>query len=220
MYFSATIFSLVGFTSPILTSLTVSFTNFLFTLLAFHTIDRIGRRRILLYSIPFMVAGLAICSFAFQFIALPKTTEPQPSVNPLYSARDRYRQVDSKFWPLVILASTTLYVSSYAVGLGCVPWQQGELFPLPVRSLGSGLATATNWGSNTLVGLTFLPMMEALSPTWTFATYAAVCCVGYVIVWRIYPETAGLSLENVGALLRDGWGVGGRERARRRSVER
>lgn len=52
MYFSATIFRLVGFSSPTLTSLSIALTNFLFTLVAFHSIDRIGRRRILLYSIP------------------------------------------------------------------------------------------------------------------------------------------------------------------------
>ncbi len=62
MYFSATIFSLLGFTSPILTSLSVAVTNFVFTLLALLIIDRVGRRAILLRSIPVMIAGLVLCS--------------------------------------------------------------------------------------------------------------------------------------------------------------
>lgn len=82
-----------------------------------------------------------------------------------------------------------------------------RLFPLSVRALGSALATATNWGSNTLIGLTFLPMMDVFTPVGTFALYAGVCVVAWFAIWRIYPETAGLSLEDVGGLLREGWGV-------------
>jgi len=50
-------------------------------------------------------------------------------------------------------------------------------------------------------------MMESLSPTGTFSLYALVCAVSWVVVWRIYPETVGLGLEDVGLLLREGWGV-------------
>ena len=84
---------------------------------------------------------------------------------------------------------------------------QSELFPLSIRSLGSGLATATNWGSNFVVGLTFLPMMQFLTPVWTFVVYGCVCVVGWISIWAIYPETKGLGLEEVGGLLKDGWGV-------------
>ena len=76
-----------------------------------------------------------------------------------------------------------------------------------MRSLGSGIATGTNWGANFIVGLTFLPMMTLLSPAITFALYALVCAGSWLVVWTIYPETAGLSLEDVNGLLKDGWGV-------------
>ena len=100
-----------------------------------------------------------------------------------------------------------VYVCGYATGLGNVAWQQSELFPLSVRSLGSGLATATNWGCNFVVGLTFLPMMEFLTPAWTFAIYGFVCVLGWVCCWGIYPETKGLGLEDVRGLLMDSYGV-------------
>ena len=211
MYFSATIFALVGFKSPTLTSLCIAVTNFAFTLVAFRYIDRIGRRRILLLSIPVMVLGLALCAVAFIFIHLP-TQESPASPNPNPAATE-----SSTPWPLAIVLSMAVYVSSYAVGLGNVPWQQSELFPLSVRSLGSALATATNWGSNFVIGLTFLPMMEFITPTGTFALYAFVCVGAWMAVWTIYPETAGLGLEEVGSLFREGWGV---EESLRRFRER
>lgn len=201
MYFSATIFRLVGFHSPTLTSLSIAVTNFAFTLVAFWCIDRTGRRRILLLSIPIMVTGLALCAVAFNFLDL-RDEAGASSVVARAETPD-----NGKLWPALILLSMVIYVASYAVGLGCVPWQQSELFPLAVRALGSALATSTNWASNTVVGLTFLPMMELVTPSGTFALYAGVCAVCWVTVWRIYPETAGLGLEDVGGLLRDGYGV-------------
>lgn len=201
MYFSATIFSMLSFSSPTLAALSVAMTNFVFTMLAFILIDRIGRRRILLYSIPVMAISLGVCAFAFPFLKLPNLSDLQESPNSSDAARD------DPLLPMVILVCFTVYTASYAFGLGNVPWQQSELFPLNVRSLGSAFATATNWGSNFAVGLTFLPMMEILTPGWTFAVYAAICAIGWFCVWFIYPELNGLSLEEVKWLLATGWGL-------------
>lgn len=206
MYFSATIFAILGFESPTLASLSVALTNFFLTCVAFGLIDRVGRRRILLWSIPIMTFGLILCSAGFYFITLPAdlTTIDNPS-----SAAAAYESVplSQRYAPLLVLISVMIYVGAYALGLGNVPWMQSELFPLNVRSIGSGIATATNWGSNFVVGLTFLPMMEYLTPGWTFVIYAGVCVTGWFCIWRIYPETKGMSLEEMSALLANGWGV-------------
>lgn len=196
MYFSATIFKMVGFPTPTLTSLSVSGTNFALTVVAILTIDRVGRRRMLLTSIPPMVAGLLLAAYGFTHVTIdvtPSSTSEPPDSGP-----------SQRYGATVILASIIFYVAFYALGLGNVPWMQSELFPLPVRSLGSGLATGTNWLANFVVGLTFLPLMDVLGPARTFVVYALVCCVGYGLVWGWYPETAGLSLEETGALL-EGW---------------
>lgn len=209
MYFSATIFSMLQFASPTLTSLSIATTNFVFTIAAFYLIDRIGRRRILLITIPIMVLALLLCAVAFMFVSLPTDALV---VDPASSA---VAKPSPQLAAMGVLASLLLYVCSYATGLGPVPWQQSELFPLSVRSLGSSIATSTNWGCNTMVGLTFLPMMKLFTPGWTFITYAVICAVGWVAVWCIYPETAGLELEDVGKLLQDGWGVN--QNSKRRS---
>lgn len=202
MYFSGILFKALSFSSPTLTSLTVAVTNFLFTLLAFALIDRIGRRRILLWSIPVMILALGLCAFAFSSLDISWS-----SGTPAHP-KDNTEGQDASY-PLLILLCLTVYTAAYAFGLGNVPWQQSELFPLNVRSLGSGLATATNWGSNFVVGLTFLPMMEWLSPTWTFFSYAIICTFGWIAVRAYYPEMSGLGLEEVKDLLADGWGVDG-----------
>ncbi|CAD6442511.1 17e228d7-ecdf-468f-a12a-67f90c9af624 [Sclerotinia trifoliorum] len=209
MYFSATIFTILGFSSPTLTSLSVALTNFVLTCAALLLIDRIGRRRILLISIPIMILGLLLCSIGFHFMDLPSTF----STSTTYPLHETSSNPASSL--LLILLSITIYTASFALGLGNVPWMQSELFPLSVRSLGSSLSTCTNWSANFIIGLTFLPMMEFLSPQWTFVVYAAVCAAGWVAIWNVYPETRGLGLEEVGVLLRDGWGLGEGQRRRR-----
>jgi SP family myo-inositol transporter-like MFS transporter 13 len=196
MYFSATIFTMLGFPVPTLTSLVVAVTNCVFTVIALFLIDRLGRRRILLWSIPFMVAGLLLAGYGFSFIKLSSADSARSSAGPSQNAA------------IIILVSIMVYVAGYAIGLGNVPWMQSELFALNVRSLGSGIATATNWGANFVIGLTFLLLMDALTPPWTFVLYAGICIAGYGLIWKFYPETAGLSLEDAATLLEDdNWGV-------------
>src|ERR1700760_4919847 len=101
MYFSATIFALVGFRSPTLTALSIASTNFLFTLVAFHAIDRVGRRRILLLSVPIMIAGLAICAVAFMFL----------DVHPNDESTGGGQAHTGGHWPILILISMVIYVA-------------------------------------------------------------------------------------------------------------
>ena len=212
MYFSATIFWLLDFSSPTLTSLSIAITNFVCTLLALMIIDHVGRRRILLLSIPVMILGLLTCSIAYEYLGHPNWHHD--SANPTTPTDISTHPKNP--WTITILIAMIIYVCGYATGLGNIAWQQSELFPLSVRSLGSGLATATNWACNFAIGLTFLPMMEYLSPVWTFALYALVCTGGWVACWVVYPETKGLGLEDVRGLLRESYGV--EESARRGKV--
>jgi SP family myo-inositol transporter-like MFS transporter 13 len=183
MYFSATIFAMVGFRQPTATAMLVALTNFAFTVAALLVIDRVGRRRILLASIPVMSLGLFLSAVAFTHVDL--VPHPSPST-PVAGAP----------WPVLLVASLLLFVAAYALGLGNVPWQQAELFTsLRVRAAGAALATATNWGCNFVVAASFLPMLGALGAPPTMLVYAAVCAVTWVGVWWTYPERAGVGLE-------------------------
>jgi len=103
----------------------------------------------------------------------------------------------SKSWSAIILLSMIIFVASYATGLGNVPWQQGELFPLEVRGIGTSLSTATNWSANLLINSTYLSLMAKITPSGAFGFYAGLCALGYIFVVFCFPETAGLSLEEV-----------------------
>ena len=95
-----------------------------------------------------------------------------------------------------------VFVASYATGLGNVPWQQGELFGLEVRGIGTSLATTTNWAGNLLIGSTYLSLMDKITPAGAFGFYAGLCFLGWVFVLFCFPETAGLGLEEVRLVFR------------------
>jgi len=208
MYYSATLFKEIGFNQPTAVGLIVSGTNFLFTLFALKYIDIIGRRRILLWSMPGMIFGLVLASVAFHFMT-------RKTGNVLVDGTNYTRG-----WSGVVLFSMITFVASYATGLGNVPWQQGELFSLEVRGIGTSLATATNWSVNLLIVATYLSLMAHITPSGAFGFYAALCALSYTFVVFFFPETAGLSLEEVRMVFRDGFGVRESKQLRRVRMEK
>ncbi|BEJ11126.1 hypothetical protein CspHIS471_0105480 [Cutaneotrichosporon sp. HIS471] len=192
---SASIFAAMGFKNATATGLIIAAVNCVFTLVALKIIDPIGRRPIMLYTVPLM--ALALFSTAFFFGQLTHDTDGVLVPGTEYPRSQA----------LLVLLSMMFFVAAYATGSGNIPWQQGELFPLEVRGLGTSLCTATNWSVNLLVAATFLSLMDAATPAGAFALYAVVCLVGWVFVWRCYPETSGLSLEEVSEVFADDFGV-------------
>lgn len=186
---------MVGFQTPRLASLVIASINFLFTIISLRLIDKVGRRRMLLSFTPLMVLGLLSAAVGFSFLPLDVLSEVPESTD------------GRGFAAGLVFVSIIVYVASFALGLGNVPSMQSELYPLAVRSLGSGVATSVSWTGNFVMGLTFLQLMSALSPSWTFALYAAICSIGYYLVYRLYPEMAGLGLEEAAALLDHGWAI-------------
>ena len=109
-------------------------------------------------------------------------------------------------WSAIVLVSMIVYVASYATGLGNIPWQQGELFSLEVRGIGSSLCTTTNWAANLLIGATYLSLMDRVTPSGAFGFYAGLCLLGWIFCLFCFPETAGLTLEEVQLVFKHGFG--------------
>ena len=174
-------------------SITVSGTNFVFTNVSFKFIDIVGRRRMLLWSAWAMPVGLVLGAIGYHYI--PKDASGVVTGN------------SSNWGANLVLASMMIYVAGYATGLGNVPWQSPEFFPLTVRALAATCITMFNWGPNILVSSTFLSLMNAITPPGAFGLYAAVCCIGYAFVFFFFPEAAGLPLEEIPAIFQHGFGV-------------
>ncbi|KAK9459844.1 general substrate transporter [Lipomyces oligophaga] len=190
MYFAATLFEMVGFKDPATVSLAIAGTNLTFTVVAFTLIDRLGRRRMLLSTLWVMAVMMVVSGLSIQIVL-----------------DDIARDASSGAWPKIVLLAMVLYVAFYAMGIGNVPWQQSELFPMQVRGVGTSMATATNWGTNMIVSATFLTLMDTITPGGTFVLYALMCLVGETLVYFFYPETSYLTLEDIQGLFEDGFGV-------------
>ncbi|KAG0672904.1 myo-inositol transporter [Pichia californica] len=196
MYFSSTIFQAIGFENSTAVSIIVAGTNFVFTIIAFFIIDRIGRRVILLISVFLMICFLVLNAIAFHFIDITFTNN---------TANINSNGIHS--WGIVIIVAMICFVASYAVGLGNVPWQQSELFPQRVRGVGASYATASNWCGSLIISATFLTMLENITPTGTFALFAGFGLLSFILIFFCYPELSNLELEEVQELLTDGFHI-------------
>lgn len=195
MYFSATIFKAIGFDNSTAVSLIVAGTNFIFTLMAFFVIDRVGRRRMLLWSLPCMMLFLVLCAVAFHFVDIH------------FANHSAIVKGSVSKWGIVIIVGMIGYTASYAIGIGNIPWQQSELFPQAIRGIGTSYSTATDWAGSLVISSTFLTMLENITPTGTFALFAGLTAASIVLVYFCYPELSNLSLEEVEMVLTGGFNI-------------
>jgi SP family myo-inositol transporter-like MFS transporter 13 len=194
MYYSSTIFDIVGFKNPVAVGTVIAGVNWIFTILSITIIDRVGRRRILLWTMWGMPVCLVLAAIAFKWVPIDQQT--------LELTDDRVG------WPaILVLAAMISFVGFFAAGLGCVPWQANEFLPMEVRAMGTMMINISNWGPNIIVSSTFLSMMKGISPSGTFGFYAMMCFLGWVFVFFCFPEAANMTLEEVRAVFEHGFGV-------------
>ncbi|KAH7070690.1 myo-inositol transporter [Paraphoma chrysanthemicola] len=194
MYYSSTLFDIVGFSNPIAVGTVVAGVNWIFTVLSIFLIDRVGRRRLLLWTMWGMPLCLVLAAIVFRWIPLDTRT---------------LKLTNTEIgWPAyLVLVAMILFVAFYAAGLGCVPWQANEFLAMEVRSMGTMFMNMFVWGPNIVVSSTFLTMMKGITPSGTFGFYAALCVAGWVFVYFCFPEASNMSLEEVRAVFQHGFGV-------------
>ncbi|KAI6802370.1 myo-inositol transporter [Hortaea werneckii] len=194
MYYSSTLFDIVGFSNPIAVGSVVAIVNWIFTVLSILLIDRIGRRRLLLWTMWGMPVCLVLAAIAFHWVPMDHKTLELTS--------------DVVGWPaILVLVAMILFVAFYAAGLGCVPWQANEFLPMEVRSMGTMMINIFNWGPNIVVSSTFLTMMKSMTPSGTFGFYAGLCFLGWIFVFFCFPEASNMTLEEVRRVFEHGFGV-------------
>ncbi len=144
--------------------------NLLFTIVAMGMVDRIGRRRLMLFG----AGGLACVYFI---------------VGLLYF-------MDIKGLPVLILL--LLGIAVYAMSLAPVTWViLSEIFPNRIRGLALSMATLSLWIASTLLVFTFPVLNHGIGTSGTFWLYGGICIAGFVFIFFKLPETKGKSLEEI-----------------------
>jgi SP family arabinose:H+ symporter-like MFS transporter len=149
----------------------VGIVNLLFTVIALASVDRIGRRPLLLGS----TAGMAIClaGFAATLFWLPAHTA-------------------------LLLPCILGYVAFFAFGLGPGVWIcLAELFPNHIRGRAMSVATVVLWLAVSLVTATFLTLIKRFSAPGVFLGYAIICGVSFAYIALRLPETRNRTLEEI-----------------------
>jgi SP family arabinose:H+ symporter-like MFS transporter len=171
LYYLNAIFEHAGFSkvSGDLQSVAIGGTNLLFTMIAMSVIDRVGRKTLLLIG----SVGTAVCLGGVAAIFLTG------------------RHEDLLVWMLVG------YIAFFAFSQGAVIWVFiSEVFPNRVRAKGQSLGSFSHWIMNALISWTF-PLMAVSSGGYPFVFFSAMMVLQFFVVLFVYPETKGISLEEM-----------------------
>lgn len=110
--------------------------------------------------------------------------------------------VDDRYTPQAVVAFVIVFNAAFGASWGPIPWMMNEVLPNSVRSKGAAMSTATNWLFNFLVG-EMTPILLAAISWKTYLIPACSCVLSFACVHYMFPETKGLSLEDMGLVFDD-----------------
>lgn len=180
LYYAPRIFSDMGMDNPMMQTVIMGVINITFTLVAVFTVEKIGRKPLLICG----SIGMAIGAF---LVAL---TFGNDSMN------------------MVTMISLMVYSASFMFSWGPICWvYMAELFPNTIRGAATAIAVAFQWIFNFIVSSSFVPMFnmhlqkgDDFGHWFTYGLYGVICLIAAVFVWKLVPETKGKSLEDMTAL--------------------
>lgn len=194
MYYSATLFSIVGFNNAAAVAIVVSGTNWIFSGVNLILVDKYGRRILLVVGVLGMAICMMIAAVAFSYIPINLSTLELETDNPGWAGT-------------LVIVTIVCYVGFYSSGVATIAWIGTELIPLEVRALGTMLNTVTCWSTNIIISSTFLSMMKGITPSGAFGFYAGICFVGWVFIIFCYPDVKSMPLESIRQVFEHGFGV-------------
>ncbi|EJF99078.1 sugar porter family MFS transporter [Flavobacterium sp. F52] len=148
--------------------------NLVFTLVAMGTVDKIGRKKLMLFG----SAGLAI----------------------IYALLGYFYYTNVTGLPLLLLV--LLAIAIYAMSLAPITWViLSEIFPNRIRGVAMSVATFALWIASALLVQTFPIFNEYLGTSGTFWIYGIICALGSLFVLKKLPETKNKSLEEIEKLM-------------------
>ena len=177
LYYAPRIFGDMGMTDPMVNTVVMGVVNILFTLVAVFTVEKLGRKPLLIVG----SIGMAIGAFGVA------VTFGNESLS------------------LVTMLSIMVYSASFMFSWGPICWVLiAEIFPNTIRGAAVAIAVAFQWIFNFIVSSTFVPMFNMhLQPGddfghwFTYGLYGLICVGAALFVWRLVPETKGKTLEDM-----------------------
>ena len=177
LYYAPRIFADMGMDKPMVQTVIMGIVNILFTLVAIFTVERLGRKPLLIWGSIGMAIG------AFGVAATFGNAE----------------------MGMVTMLSIMIYSASFMFSWGPICWVLiSEIFPNTIRGAAVAIAVAFQWIFNWIVSSTFVPMFNMqvagdphFGHWFTYGLYGVICVLAAVFVWRLVPETKGKTLEDM-----------------------
>ncbi len=171
LYYAPRIFESMGAAkdASMMQTVVMGLINVLFTVLAISTVDRWGRKPLLMVG----SIGMAIGMFAIGGLAFFNVIG------------------------ISTLVFIIVYTASFMMSWGPICWVLiSEIFPNKIRGRAVAIAVAAQWTANYLISSTYPAMME-LSSAATYWFYGVMSVLSFLFVWRMVPETKGKTLEQI-----------------------
>lgn len=176
LYFSPRIFESLGMGNPMVQTVIMGIVNISFTLVAIFTVEKLGRKPLLIVG----SLGMAIGAIG---VALADVVSGLPGI--------------------IGVISVMVYSACFMFSWGPICWVLiAEIFPNTIRGAAVAIAVAFQWISNFAVSSSFVSMYT-WSPAFTYGMYAFFCIVAAVFVWKLVPETKGKTLEDMTKLWKE-----------------
>ena len=175
LYYGPKIFADAGFDNPMFSTVLVGVVNCVTTVLALFIIDKVGRKQLIYWG----VSGMIFCLLAIG----------------TYFAWGPALGLGNGFMLTFFLA----YVFCCAISISAIVFVLlSEMYPNSVRGRAMSIAGFALWIGTYLIGQ-LTPVLLGWSQAGTFFIFAAMCIPYMLIMWKIIPETAGKTLEEIEA---------------------
>jgi sugar porter (SP) family MFS transporter len=149
--------------------------NLVFTFVALFTVDRLGRRPLMLvgaFGLALIYAGIGLC----------------------YRLKGGGAAVPNGLFLGLVLSA----IACYAMSLAPVTWVIiSEIFPNRIRGTAMSIAVGCLWLACFLLTYTFPIFNKLWGPSTTFWIYGGICLIGFLVLWLRLPETKGKTLEEI-----------------------
>ncbi len=171
LYYAPRIFESMGAgkDASMLQTVIMGLVNVVFTVVAILTVDKWGRKPLLITG----SIGMAIGMFAISILSF------------------------NNIIGISTLVFIIIYTASFMMSWGPICWVLiSEIFPNKIRGQAVAIAVAAQWASNYLISSTYPAMME-FSGGMTYGFYGLMAFLSAIFVWKMVPETKGKSLEEM-----------------------